>query len=60
MDNADEFFAEADFCRQLAADADPTRRRILLELAELYEAEGKLILGYPSDHPWPPAGRSVH
>jgi hypothetical protein len=36
------------------------RRRILLELAELYEAEGRLILGYPSNHLWPSAGRSVH
>lgn len=46
MLDADELFAEAEYCRRLAGETDPLTRRILLELAEQYEVEGHLLLAY--------------
>lgn len=47
MVDADGLFAEADYCRRLADEADPLTQRILLELAEQYENEAHLLLVYP-------------
>jgi hypothetical protein len=39
---ADELKAEAENCRLLAKEADALTKRLLLELAEQYEAEARL------------------
>ena len=43
--DADELFAEAEYCRRLAGETDPLTRRILLELAEQFGVEMPLAVG---------------
>jgi hypothetical protein len=47
MTDADDLKAEAENCRLLAKVADRLTMRLLLELAEQYEAEARLKLAYP-------------
>jgi hypothetical protein len=46
MADAQELQAEAENCRRLAQEADSLTMRLLLELAEQYEAEARLQLLY--------------
>jgi hypothetical protein len=48
MMDAAELLREAENCRQQASVADPLTRRILLELADHFEAAARLALGYPN------------
>jgi hypothetical protein len=47
MADVDELKAEAENCRRLAPEADGLTMRLLLELAEQYEAEARLKAAYP-------------
>jgi len=47
MSDADELMAEAEYCRCLAQETQPLTPRILLDLAEQYEAQARLISAYP-------------
>jgi hypothetical protein len=47
MTDADELLREAEHCRQQASVADALTRRILLELADQFEAAARLALAYP-------------
>lgn len=46
MSDADELMAEAEYCRCLAQETEALTRRILLEVAEQYEAEARLLSAY--------------
>jgi hypothetical protein len=48
MTDADELLREAEHCRQQASVADALTRRVLLELADHFEAEARLALAYPN------------
>jgi hypothetical protein len=48
MADLQELKAEAENCRRLAQEADGLTMRLLLELAEQYEAEVYLQLAYPA------------
>jgi hypothetical protein len=48
MTDADELLREAEHCREQASVADPLTRRILLELADDFEAAARLALAYPN------------
>jgi hypothetical protein len=48
MADPPELKAEAENCRRLAQEADGLTMRLLLELAEQYEAEARLQLAYPA------------
>jgi hypothetical protein len=48
MADPQELKAEAENCRRLAQEADSLTMRLLLELAEQYEAEARLQLAYPA------------
>jgi hypothetical protein len=58
MSDADELMAEAEYCRNIAREADPLTMRILLEVAEQYEAEARLLLAYPNGYR--PSSRWMH
>jgi hypothetical protein len=48
MADVQELQAEAENCRRLPQEADSLTMRLLLELAEQYEAEARLQLAYPA------------
>jgi hypothetical protein len=48
MADPDEVNTEAESCRRLAQEADSLTMRLLLELADQYEAEARLKLAYPT------------
>ncbi len=50
MSDADELMAEAEYCRRLAQETEALTRRILLEVAEQYEAQARLISAYRGHH----------
>jgi hypothetical protein len=43
MSEADELIAEAEYCRDLSRESDLLTCRILIEVAEQYEAEARLL-----------------
>jgi hypothetical protein len=51
MADPDELKTEAENCRRLAQEADSLTMRLLLELADQYEAEARLKLAYPATTP---------
>jgi hypothetical protein len=48
MADPQELKAEGENCRRPAQEADSLTMRLLLELAEQYEAEAHLQLAYPA------------
>lgn len=50
MTDAAELRTEAEYCRDLARQVDRLTQRILLEVAEQYEAEARLVSAYPNNH----------
>jgi hypothetical protein len=51
MMDAAELLWEAENCRQQASVADALTRRILLELADQFQAAARLALAYPNTRP---------